>query len=450
MRSPVRSHATRFAFAVTISTAVLGVASPLSAQTSDPRWQAWIGCWVPSGGSVDERFTRSSAQRVCITPATSGPGVDIVTIDNGKTIATERLEATGARVARTRDGCEGWEQANWSPDAHRITLRSEFTCAGGAVRKSSGLFAFTPAGAFLQVHGLNVSGNVSVRAAVFDEAAFDSLGASVIGVPATGFATLTARMAASSELSADDVIDVAKHVDAPVAQAWLTEIGQGFDLDAKQLVRLADAGIPPRMIDLMVALSNPRSFVIQKAGSGGIERVNTVASRSNNGRGAFPMSGYGAIPMGMWPNMGWGMAGFDPFFPGDGLGLYSNRYFGNGNGFFGNGFFGNGFFGNGFFGNGYYGNNPIVIVNRGDAAVRPEGRAVNGAGYTRPQQGTSGTSGRSDYVGSGGYRSGGSSSGGSSSGGSSSAGSSSGGGTSSGGASTGGGGRTAQPRPPGN
>jgi hypothetical protein len=45
-----------------------------------------------------------------------------------------------------------------------------------------------------------------------------------------------------------------------VTEAWLLERRQAFALDAHELVRLADAGVPARVTDAMVAVSNPGVF----------------------------------------------------------------------------------------------------------------------------------------------------------------------------------------------
>ncbi len=444
MRAFTNSRAATFARFIALGVGVVTLSGALSAQTVDPRWTPWLGCWAPqtsAPGSDGVGLTNS--QLVCVTPASTGAGVNISTVLQGKTVSTERLDVTGSKVNKTRDGCDGWEQATWAPNAHRVAMRSEFTCAGGAVRKSSGIFAMSPAGEFLQVHGVNVSGSAGVRVALFEAARIDSIDGAPSFIPPTGFAAQTARLGASSEVLAEDVLDVSKHVDAAVAEAWLTEVGQGFVLDAKSLIKLADAGLPPRMLDLMVALSNPKAFVVSKAGNRrAIDRVNTVAaSNITNGR-PFPLNTYGYLPIdyGLY-----GTYGMNSYLYGLGIGRYYGSSFYDYN-------FRSGYGYPYYYGSGGY-SPQVVIVNRGDYEAPPKGRAVNGAGYTRGSGSSSGGASSRDasptYDRSAGPRASApsSSSGGGYSGGSSS--SSSGGSSSSSGASSGGGDRTAKPRPPG-
>ena len=446
MRSFSNSHAAIFARLLAVGVGAASLTSALSAQQVDARWVPWLGCWAPQTAAPgSDGVGLSTSQLVCLTPAPSGSGVNISTVIEGKIVSAERLDVTGAKVSKMRDGCSGWEQATWAPNAHRVTMRSEFTCADGGVRKSSGIFAISPAGEFMQVHGINVAGNAGVRVALFEAARLDSIDGAPAYVPSTGFAAQTARLGASSEVSSEDVLDVSKHVDAPVAEAWLTAVGQGFNLDARSLVKLADAGLPPRMMDLMVALSNPKAFVVSANGNRrAIDRTNPVAtSNLQNGR-AFPLNSYGYLPIdyGLY-----GAYGMNSYLYGMGLGRNYGSY-----GY--NSWYGNGF-GNPYsFGFGGY-SPQVVIVNRGDYEAPPKGRAVNGSGYTRGNGG-GGTSARDAYPTydrSAAPRASApsSSSGGGYSGGASSSSSSSGSGSSSsGGSSSGGGDRTAKPRPPGN
>jgi hypothetical protein len=224
-----------------------------------------------------------------------------------------------------------------------------------------------------------------------------------------------------------DVLEVAKRAPAALSEAWLTETQQRFAVNGKELLRLADGGMPSRVIDLMIAMSNPETFAVRTPSGEGRRAANTDVitggfdnMRSVGACGRMLDFCYGPGGMGAW-GLGWqyGMSPFDD---------YSLRY-GMG------GFFNPFGFGNGF----YPGNRPIIIVNRGDvdlpAARATSGRAIRGGGYTRAS-----SSGGSSPPPIGGFGSSGS---GSSSG---SGGSSSGGGGGGGESSGGGGGRTAKPR----
>ncbi len=429
----------RTAFALALAASVAGATSAAaqatqSATPSDPRWGAWIGCWTTGDTAVISLSGVSAPSTyVCFSPAATGQGVDVASIVGGRIVAKERVTADGSRNVKTVDGCPGWETARWSNDGRRIFTRSEFTCPGNVTRKESGIFAMTSEFEWLDVQGVDVMGTTSARATRFTEALvrMDPAGGdSVTIVPVDSpqrYAARTLRLAAAGRLKTENVLDVVSSVDVPVAEAYLMELRQPFELDAATLVKLADSGMPPRVVDLMVALSNPKTFLVGRAG-GDVERM---------ARPANPRAG------GMGYGMGYGMSGMNAY--NDAL-FACSRYgmgFGNRLGGYGNYYglnFANNCYGAGYgygYNNFYYGNQPIIIVTRPDPSApgtsSSRGRAVAGRGYTRDPMGTMGSGG-------------GFGSGSSSSSGGSSSGSIGGGGASAGSAGGDGGGRTAKPR----
>ncbi|MGH7713499.1 MAG: hypothetical protein ACREOG_19585, partial [Gemmatimonadaceae bacterium] len=175
----------------------------------------------------------------------------------------------------------------------------------------------------------------------------------------------------------------------------------GFALDADKLIELEKVGVPPVVIDVMVALSYPRVFALDRSRVTGATR-DRADEETAGGRTVY-------------------LYGWDPFYS-----SYGSRYgYGYGYGYG--------------LGGWYYGNRPVIIVRQptsGDGEERAHGRVVKGRGYTRGTSGApadrgSTASGSRDQSGS----SGGSASSGSGSGSSSKSPSS-------------GSGRTAKPRPP--
>jgi hypothetical protein len=299
-------------------------------------------------------------------------------------------------------------------------------------------FAISSQGEWILVQGSTVGASATARVVRYQEAGLDLVPAAggvvddstaVHLVAATpSLVARSIRGAASAAVRPEDVLEVARSVDGPVAEAWLNEIEQRFTVNAAQLVRLADAGMPPTMIDLMVALSHPQRFALKRtelarsdlgrrdplSGSGGeFARLDSRWDCGNEGR----MLSYGYYGDGCYP-------GYSGLF-GYGYG-YSSRY---------------GYGYPGYFNGYYWGQQPIVVVERTPEISPPRGRAVNGSGYTRGSSASGGSTAR-DHP----YTPPPSSSGSS---GSSSSGSSSSQGSTSGG-SSGGSDRTAKPRvPPG-
>jgi hypothetical protein len=229
------------------------------------------------------------------------------------------------------------------------------------------------------------------------------------------------RFAAGTPVATDAVGEVAKAVQTPVAEAWLNELGQTFALNAKELVRLADAGMPSSVIDLMVALSYPKRFAVRRAeyqatSGGGAITIETPSLTSDSWSQRRESCGYSSYP-GYYGDpcypgyFGYGVYGYDPYFNSAYARMYGYNYGYNYGGYSG-----------GYYGGYYWGTRPIVIVNTptaGDYTPAPRGQAVKGQGYTRTGSGGSPSASTTGSSGSSGSSASGSSSAGSSSSGSS-------------------------------
>jgi hypothetical protein len=167
--------------------------------------------------------------------------------------------------------------------------------------------------------------------------------------------TMQARAAAAAPLAIDDVVEGSRSVDVAVLEALLVERAETFQLDAKRLVTLADAGVPSRVIDLMVALSYPHAFAINAASRQG-ERLPPPST-----------TGVGTAPGGYMTPSDPFCSSYDYMYPYSsydcsGLGYGYGRGYGYGYGWYGGG----------------YG---VVIVPSGGGSSRPHGKVVNGQGY---------------------------------------------------------------------
>jgi hypothetical protein len=394
----------------------------------DARWSAWYGCWSPAldsaslaGGSLAGR-----APTTCVTPA-GGSAVDVTTVAGGKVVSRERVDASGARQQFTRDGCGGWEKAEWSADGRRVYLRSELGCANNVRRTGDGVLAFARDGSWLDVRGATIGGYTGVRTVRYvpapEPAALPADVAGALAGRGRGIGVETARAAAAAPATTADVIDVSRRAGAPVAAAWLAELRQRFALDARQLAALADAGVPGQVTDVLVATSFPQRFALGPSGAEPTVREPRAADDVALGRPG-PVAVLTSPMFGGW---GWNAFGFGPF----GYNAFGYNALGYG--------YGPGYFPRG----GYWGTGPVVVV-------RPPGgggvgaRAVPGRGYS---QGDSPTTGSARSTEGSPSMSRGWGGGGSSAGASAGGGGYSSGGSSSAGSSSGGGARTAKPRP---
>ncbi|MBI2408610.1 MAG: hypothetical protein HYV19_09955 [Gemmatimonadetes bacterium] len=442
----MRNFLLRHVHVATLGALLLGSAASaasLGAQQPDARWQPWIGCWSPRPAVRPEGAPDTSKNLVCVTPAKTGDGVEIAVMANDKLVRSEVIAALGQRVAKSIEGCPGWESATWSLDGHRLMARSEVTC-GNTVVKSSSVFGISADGEWIEVRGALVGDRSTVNAVRYVAAPFTLKRTGDAAQPFSVVADVStpsryARLAAGGRVSVDAVLDVTRHVEAPVAEAWLNEVQQGFEVNAKELVRLADAGMPPNVIDLLVALSNPRQFAVQRQDAASVGA--NVSRRGGYGGGVGYGRRFGSVydcGYGFLPTT-YGYYG-DPCYPGYfGYGAYGYGSFGYGAYGYGPSYYGYGYgypYGYSSYGGYYYGPRPLVIVPSGGFTSQPRGQAVKGSGYTR--RGGSGTTATPSQP---------RSSTGSAQPGSSSSGSSSGSTSGSSGSGSSGG-RTAKPRPP--
>lgn len=405
-------------------------AQSVAGTSVDPRFQPWMGCWTPSTQSAGSGVgqTPKPPSMACVVPsATIAGSVDLVVFDSANVATRAAVPLPGTRMPKSIDGCTGTETATWMPDDRRLLMQADLSCGRGAKRIETGLMTMSSAGEWMQVQHLDVGGN-SATSVMTLRYVVDSLGEwARLGASAAP-STHSLRLAVGAPLLNSDVLAVAKLAPAALTEAWLTETRQQFSVNGKELVRLADGGMPARVIDLMIAISNPETFAVRtpsadrnRPGAGDVINGGISSSRMRGGCRRMDDFCYGPGGLGAW-GLGWqyGLSPFDPYSLRYGYGgLYSPYGFGNG----------------------YYpGSTPVIIVYRGDSdpsARSNPGRAVRGAGYTRANSGGSSSSAPSVFDGSGATRSG------SSAGSSGSSGSSTGAGSSSGGGDTG---RTAKPR----
>lgn len=424
-----------------VATSALVLSIPFStslAQNAAPelRWRALAGCWVPDQNAA-VGATSVSGSMLCVAPVAGTTSADIATIVNKQVLHTERINASGERVNKTVDKCPGWESGTWSEDKSRLYLRSEYDCGDNLKVKGSGVLSLDADGNLVQVEGTTVGTNGGARVVRFHPADValasgtvltDSVMVQTVAAETSASASWF-RQAAGHAPTVAAILDLSKHVDEAVAQTWIAEVGKPEKLSAKDLVAMSDAGMPPALIDMMVAMSYPTRFQVQARGVVSEEPRPTNANLNSNGNrancydnfnrfGRFYGSRFNQFECDRFAYR-YGMYGF--YSPYDFYNYYSNPY------------------------GGWYpyglgvGGGPVVIVTRPSDSepARPRGRAVVGGGYTRSSgtdTGSPRTTGSSSGTGS---TSSGSSTGASTSAGASSGGSSSGGET-----------RTAKPRTP--
>jgi uncharacterized membrane protein YgcG len=401
------------------------VAAPTPAV--DARFAAWIGCW-----RLDDDIAGTGA-RMCITPDKGGvrlqtvigvqKGIDEVVVPDGVARPIEDSE------------CKGTESAEWSQDGARVFRTTDVTCGKEAPRTVKSVAFLAPGPSWINIqHVSGASANTSVRVQRYRRAANQQL-ADGSKAPQPE-AQLTLRTdPTQTRWSIEDVIEASAKLPVEAMQAALTEVHHPFDLNRRTLVKLDEGGVSEPVIDLMVALTYPRRFVVERQGGG------SAPAGISTGTGWFdpfmtPMLMGGMAdcysPRGYGYRSYYSMCGvgFDPYLYGYNTGYgsyYPYSYYG---------------------GWVNVGNMPGVIGSVTPAEPQGDGRAINGRGYTQIRnREAEPSSPRINAGGNGGGWGGASTGGGASSGGYSNGGSSGGGGSSSGGDS---GARVAVPKGGGN
>jgi hypothetical protein len=437
----------------TIQSLALGVgltalfAAPAVAQQTSAspsaRWAPWLGCWQVAVESVDDgahlldllsgtssaRAETTKGAIVCVTPAAEG-GATITTRVNDVPVLTETIVADGTQRPVAEADCKGWQKAEWSTLGPRVFARAEIRCSDQPARIVSGLAAMVAGPMWLDVQMIESEGRKSVRVRRYQRAAVQTA-ASSLSIPRDASTAPLGR-----KLTLDEIKEATAKVPQEILQAAVLELGTGgYDLKAKQLLELDAVGVPDSVIDLMVAMSYPKRFVVERASSSGGGGIGSFASMGVWDPFTDVWPYLSMFPYaGMWPYMG------EYYYPS----FYRAHYspFGYRNWGYLDPYF-------------YYDRPGFVVVDPGGgggtgvgATPSGEGRVVDGRGYTRIRRNEPDPATRiNNGTGNSGWSTASTGNNGTSSSGSGSSGASPGG-YSSGGASSGGD-RVAVPRPPG-
>ena len=247
-----------------LAAAALLLAAPVTAQQAAPvgelqeaAWAPLLGCWMPVS-QPDETGL------VCVRPASDGPGVDLVAVEEGEATVVRTIVADGRARPVAREGCEGTEQAELSPDRRRLYLRADLVCEGGVSRTSTGVISFPSPGQWLDVEAVEVGGQSVAWTQWYREASNEEVRkAGMEGIlEGREMAVRSARVAASRPLTAAQVAEAAGRLDAEAVRALVAQRREPFDLDAETLLALDEAGVPGDVIDVMVAVTYPETFVL--------------------------------------------------------------------------------------------------------------------------------------------------------------------------------------------
>ena len=164
-------------------------------------------------------------------------------------------------------------------------------------------------------------------------------------------------------MNQSDVTEASKKVASQVVEAAIVETEARFALDSRVLKQLADAGVPPSVIDLMVAQSFPDHFRV--------ERPVTFAPQTTVMTGTAQYPSYPLDPYGTFGAYGM----YDPY-------AYYSYYYSP--------------FAYPYYWGSSYSRGPVYYITNGNTVIVPNGsgttattssegpgQVVNGRGYTR-------------------------------------------------------------------
>ena len=246
--------------------ALLLLAVPAHAQdTTDARWNRWTGCWElvmeNSREGAPDPATASRAPRsqprdparpqVCVEASPTG-GATFTTKIGTQTPIVQTIIADGMDRPVNEDSCTGTQRAEWSADGLRLYARAELTCKGDqGTRRVSGLAMLGADGKWTDVQSVDIGGRESFRVRQYRRANDTRIAAAPSG----------------SALTLDDVKEASTKVSPRAIEAALVETRASFNLTSKRLLELQAAGVPASVVDLMVALSYPDRFVVERSAS---------------------------------------------------------------------------------------------------------------------------------------------------------------------------------------
>ena len=262
-----------------VITSILGAATSVPAQTAvptDPRWGAWLGCWQLveerareewDPGSSEREFVAAKGAAVCVTPGDEPAEVRLTTRVEAQSTLEDTIVADGVPRRVREPGCSGTVRAEWSSNGQRLFARTELTC-GAVPRTVSGMAMIDAQGLWTDVQVAEEQGRETIRVRRYRRAPDQGEATKSLPTPeqARSLGTM-ARQAAM--LTLDEVKEVAQKLPLSALEAVLLETGASFPLNSKRLLELDEAGVPDRIIDLMVALSFPNRFVVERRPSGG-------------------------------------------------------------------------------------------------------------------------------------------------------------------------------------
>ena len=220
-------------------------------------WLAWEGCWRALG-------EENSSSLLCIVA--EGNGARLITVVNGAAQEEMRVISDGIARPFSQEGCQGTQQAQWSADGQRLFVNSDMICGQTVRRAVSGIMTMQSRTGWTNVEAVTAGTQTSTRVIRYIAVETSEIPESIAApLRANRLARETARYSATAQIDLADVKEAASRTSEAAVTTWLTAMNQPFDLTGKELIGLADEGVSPAVIDVLVAVSNPQYFAVAAA-----------------------------------------------------------------------------------------------------------------------------------------------------------------------------------------
>ena len=232
-----------------------------AAVQTDARFAHWLGCW-----RLEDDLAGTGA-RVCITPDAK-QGVKLQTLVGTQRGLDEVILPDGVARPISDPECKGTERSEWSSDGLRVFRFTDVSCGTDPARKVSSVTFLTKGPSWVNVQLVEGGPSKSVRVQRYRRALDQNLADGSRAPMPTARMVAEAPRATATDWNVADVIEASAKLPADAVQAAISEDSGAYDLNRRNLVAMDDAGVPEPVIDLMVALTYPKRFVVQRAGAG--------------------------------------------------------------------------------------------------------------------------------------------------------------------------------------
>ncbi len=285
-----------------------------SYENLDARWLPWIGSWRLVSNTINTLGTVLKEEYLLtIRPDEKGKFVTMESSRDKTVMFEEKIEADGLRRPLNKDGCTGWYSYSWSESGKRLLFDGESSCADNLSQNISGILIIDTIGDCVDIKLLK-SGEekaITIRRYRNVENGFIDL--------AMPTQTFVARISAGTNFSIDEIIELSHKVEPEVLEAALVEMHNSFPVNSKQLVRLSDAKVPSQIVDLVVALSFPEKFTVERTALSWVKTVSDLTAPQYHWpmspwywtSSAYPLYGYHYWGWDWYQRYGW----YYPYYP---------------------------------------------------------------------------------------------------------------------------------------